>query len=113
MNPVATQALGLERPRRAAHRRGLDAPPTPEEVARRLNGEKWHAFRDRYGDWSRDLVLWASRRYGGMRPRKLGQQAGGMDYMAVAPAVRRLGGRAAQDRRLRRAMKRISQQCQL
>jgi hypothetical protein len=38
-----------------------------EEIVRtveRIKGEKWEGFRDRYGDWGRDVVLWAGRRYG-------------------------------------------------
>ena len=205
-NPVATEAMGLGKRQRAAQRRGLAAPPTPEEVARRLGvlrsyawtsyrayagyrpsprwldrdvllkragkdgeasyrelvesrirqgveedlgskvrwglilggerfakkvrgrirvhrehagrnewkrqkdfeeivamverikGEKWAAFRDRYGDWGRDLALWAGRLQGGLSLRALGELAGGMDYGAVALAVRRLSARAQKDR---------------
>ena len=29
------------------------------KMVERIKGEKWVDFRDRYGDWGRDLVLWA------------------------------------------------------
>jgi len=31
-------------------------------IVERLKGETWADFRNRYGDWGRDVVLWAGRR---------------------------------------------------
>jgi hypothetical protein len=34
-------------------------------MVERVKRERWEAFRDRCGDWGRDLALWAGRQYGG------------------------------------------------
>ena len=79
----------------------------------RIKGEKWNEFRDRYGDWGRDMVLWAGRRYGGMTLKTLGEKAGGMDYVAVALAVRRLEVQAKRNKSLRRLMTRLAKECKM
>jgi REP element-mobilizing transposase RayT len=81
------------------------------KMVERIKEEPWEAFRDRYGDWGRDLVLWSGRRYGGMTLAELGERAGRMDYSAVAMAVRRMEGQRRQDRGLRAAIKRVAKQC--
>ena len=68
-------------------------------------------LRDRYGDWGRDLVLWAARRYGGLTLREVGARAGQMDCSAVALAVLRLKAQSQRDRVLRQAMTSIHQKC--
>jgi len=73
-------------------------------------GEKWATFRDRHGDWGRDVVLYLARRYGGMRLRELAQQAGAMDYGSVQMAVRRLGERQDLDKSLRATVDRLRAQ---
>ena len=78
----------------------------------RVKREPWDSFRDRYGDWGRDLALWLARRYGGLRLRELGAAAGGMDYTAVANAVLRLPVRAKRDPGLRQAMERLQRECE-
>jgi len=85
-----------------------------DEVVRtveRIKHEKWEAFRDRYGDWGRDLVMWACFRYGGLRLLEIGSQVGGLDYSAVAMAVRRVELQARKDRQLRSAMSRVKKEC--
>jgi REP element-mobilizing transposase RayT len=77
----------------------------------RIKGEGWDSFRDRYGDWGRDLALWGGRRFAGLTLGALGQAAGGMDYSAVSMCIRRLETRARHDRALRSAMKRVAKQC--
>lgn len=77
----------------------------------RIKGERWAEFRDRYGDWGRDLALWAGRRFAGLTLRALGQAAGGMDYSAVSMCIRRLEARARHERGMRFLMKRVAQQC--
>ena len=81
------------------------------KIVERLKGEEWSAFRDRYGDWGRDLVLWAGRKYAGLTLKELGTAAGGMDYVAVAAAVRRIAERASSDSRLRSTMKQVARNC--
>lgn len=66
----------------------------------RLKGEPWEAFRDRYGDWGRDLALWLGRTHCGLSLCELGRSAGGIDYATVSVAVTRWRERTAKDRRL-------------
>lgn len=80
-------------------------------IVERIKGEKWESFRDRYGDWGRNLVLWAGRLYGGLTLTELGQQANGVDYSAVAMGIRRVELLARNDRKLRAAMKQVAKQC--
>jgi len=51
--------------------------------------ERWEDFRDRHGDWGRDLVLWLARWTTGMTLSQIGKQVGGLDYAAVGMAIRR------------------------
>jgi hypothetical protein len=76
-------------------------------VVEQAKGEKWTQFRERRGDWGREAVLWLGRRQGRLRLRELGGLAGGMDYAAVAQAVRRFGQRVERDEQLRGEIKRM------
>ena len=67
-----------------------------------LKGEPWEMYRDRHGDWGRDLVLYLGRKWCGMRLRELGERVGGLDYAGVCMAAKRLGRRAAADPSLSR-----------
>jgi REP element-mobilizing transposase RayT len=58
-------------------------------VVMRLRGEAWSEFRDRHGDWGRDLALWLGRERCGLPLRELGALAGGIHYAAVSMAIRR------------------------
>ena len=63
-----------------------------ETVIRKVEqakGERWEDFRDRHGDWGRDLVLWLARWTTGMTLSQIGKQVGGLDYAAVGMAIRR------------------------
>ena len=87
-----------------------------EEIVRmveRMKGVSWMEFRDRYGDWGRDLALWAGRRFCGMRLADLGAKAGGIGNSAVTVAVQRLQQKARRQRNIRRAMKAITTECEL
>jgi hypothetical protein len=66
-----------------------------------LKGEKWAQFRDRRGDWGRELALYLGRRLGGMKLRDLGQEAGGLDYAAVSAAIKRFEARLRGEKNLR------------
>jgi len=55
-----------------------------------VHGGRWEEFRDRYGDWGRDLALYLGRGAGRLKLRELGLLAGGVGYTAVAQAVRRV-----------------------
>jgi len=65
-------------------------------------GEAWERFRDRRGDWGRDVALCLGRRHCGLTLQELGQAAGGMNVDATAKAVRRIEQRLLQDRALAR-----------
>jgi putative transposase len=80
--------------------RSLIVRPTFERLVKaveRVRGEKWETFRDEYGDWGRDLVLYLGRRECGLKLRELGKLAGGMDYAAVSAAVKRFERRLVRD----------------
>ncbi len=51
-----------------------------------IKGEEWESFRDRHGDWERELALWLGRRQGRLT---LAELAGGLDYTAAGAAVSR------------------------
>lgn len=89
--------------REQPHLKGKDVPPGFEDIiaaVERVRGEQWVDFRDRHGDWGRDLVLYMCRRYGSMTLRRVGERAGGLDYAGVATAVRRFAARLERDRNL-------------
>ncbi len=81
-------------------------------VVEKLKGEPWEAFRDRHGDWGRDLAVWLARRHCGMKLRELGQAVGGVDYATVSSATRRLERRAQHDRKLASALNQAEVQLQ-
>jgi REP element-mobilizing transposase RayT len=81
-------------------------------VVEKLKGEKWEEFRDRYGDWGRDLVLYLGRKACGLKLKELGVAAGGIDYVSVSAAVRRFEMRLGKDAALARALSRARQALQ-
>ena len=82
-------------------------------MVERLKGGRWQAFSERRGEWGRDLALWAARRYSGLMLAELGRQAGGLDYTAVAMAVKRFDLRAARDKDLNARRQEIVRQCEM
>jgi REP element-mobilizing transposase RayT len=76
-------------------------------VVEGLKREKWAAFRDRYGDWGRDVVLYFGRKRCGLKLRELAEWAGGLDEATVGLAVQRLEKKAAGDWTLARIVKRV------
>ena len=88
----------------------LQGRPTWEQVRKaveRVKGERWEAFRDRHGDWGRDLALNVARRHASLSLRELGASAGSADYRAVAQAVKRMGARLRMDKSLRQALRQV------
>ena len=71
-----------------------------------LRGERWEQFRDRYGDWGRDLALYLGRTRCGLKLKELGALAGGIDYVSVSSAVRRFRARLKRDQRCRKLVAR-------
>jgi hypothetical protein len=69
-----------------------------EQIVRAVEsakGESWARFRDRHGDWGRDVALWVGRRLGRLKLRELAHLAGGLDYTTAGAAVNRIGRRLA------------------
>ncbi|MCO5067698.1 MAG: hypothetical protein M9910_03260 [Kiritimatiellae bacterium] len=66
----------------------------------KLKKEPWSAFRDRRGDWGRDVTLWAARRLGGYTLAELAREVGAVDYTAIYQGVRRLETRSKKDDKL-------------
>jgi len=102
------QALtGNAREQTAARRlRAKTAMPQIIETVEKIKGEKWAAFRDRHGDWGRDLALYLGRKQHGLALKVLGHAAGGVDYMSVSIAIHRFARRLEKDRELRAALDR-------
>ena len=69
-------------------------------VIERLKGEPWANFQDRRGDWGRDLALDLGRQHCQLKLRELGELVGGIEYTAVAMAIRRFEQRLARDKKL-------------
>ncbi|HKQ39084.1 MAG TPA: transposase [Verrucomicrobiae bacterium] len=66
----------------------------------RVKRQRWAAFRDRHADYGRDLVLYLARKHCGLKLGEIGVRAGGLDYVSVAMAVRRLSARLTRNKRL-------------
>jgi len=83
----------------------LKQRPSWDEVIRvveKMKGERWEAFRDRRGDWGRDVAMWLGRMECGLRLRDLAEAAGLGHYGSVWTALRQLEQRQAEDRQLAR-----------
>lgn len=105
------QALGGGRRREQSGARRLAQRDFAEVMATvaTLKGERWEDFRDRHGDWGRDLALWLGRRHCGLKLAQLGRAVGGIDYATVSVACRRWEKRVTSERRLRRLQDRALQ----
>jgi hypothetical protein len=106
---VAKQVSGNRREqpalKRLAHMLSFeDAVRAVEQIKR----EPWESFRERHGDWGRDLVLYLARQRSGMTLAQLGTSAGGLDYRCVSYAIRRFAKRIKQDRKLRKLVSKAS-----
>lgn len=74
-----------------------------------VRAEEWEAFRDRHGDWGRDLALGVARGCCALTLADLGRRAGGMSYGAVAQAIRQVERRRRREVELRRAWEAVEQ----
>jgi REP element-mobilizing transposase RayT len=70
-------------------------------VVEQLKGDRWENFRDRRGDWGRDLALYMGRKRCGLKLAELGAAAGGIGYNSAGMAVRRFAAGLRQNRDLR------------
>lgn len=77
-----------------------------------LRGENFAAFMMLRGDWAKPLLLLALRRYSGMTLAEIGEAVGGMDYTAVAMAIKRFELRAEEDLSLRQLMQKVTAECE-
>jgi putative transposase len=84
--------------------RGLPSWERAIQVVEELRGEKWGEFRDRYGDWGRDLAMYLGQRRCGLKLKELGALTGGIDYGSVSGAIRRLEKRAQQEKTVRKLL---------
>jgi len=75
-------------------------------------GQPWDAFRDRRGNWGRDLALYLGREMGGMKRVDLRQATAAGSLMAVSVALKRFGQRLEPDKRLRQALKQATEKLQ-
>jgi hypothetical protein len=102
--------------REQSRRRQLRVRPKMEEIiaaVEKVKAERWERFRDRHGDWGRDLALYLGKKGFGFKLKELGEAAGGMDYMSVSVAVRRLEQRAAKIPALRAALQRCRKELKM
>jgi REP element-mobilizing transposase RayT len=117
---------GVDFARRLAQRIGLGkgektgarrlARPTVAQIIRvveAVKGEKWESFRDRHGDWGRDLVFYLGRKEWALKLRELGAAAGGVDDVAVSMAARRIAQRTTKDPALSAALKQSREKLEL
>ena len=95
--------------------RGLRARPTLESViatVAEVKGEPWEQWRDRYGDWGREAVLWLGRRRCGLKLGELGGAVGGLDYRSVSSALRQFARRLEKDKKLLRQLNAVDARIQ-
>jgi site-specific recombinase XerC len=116
---VLGSAAFIARVRAMAHGNRLEQPsfrrlqPRPgwEQVVKAVEvvkGQGWHEFRDRYGDWRRDLAMHVARQDCGIGLKELSELVGGLEYISVATALRRFRGRLVANRTLRDACEQVS-----
>ncbi len=86
---------------------------TAVELIADLKGEAYSEFMQRRGDWAKPLLLWTLRRYSGMTLKQIGERVGGMDYTAVAMAIKRFEQKAGKTRELSRLIGKVKAKCEL
>jgi putative transposase len=87
--------------------RALSSRPSFAEVVRvmeGIKGEPWLAFRDRRGDWGRDLVLHLGRELGALTLPQLQAEVATGSAMAVSAALRRFRQRLHKEKALRKPL---------
>ena len=87
--------------------RELEVRPQWADVRKameRVKGERWVDFRDRHGDGGRDLAFYIARRRCGVTLTSLAEENGIRNYYAVAQGIRRISGRLAKEKALRKTL---------
>ncbi len=69
-------------------------------VVEKLKGESWAKFRDRRGDWGRELALYLGREIGGMSLAALRQAVEARNLMTVSVAISRFRGQLSRQKSL-------------
>jgi hypothetical protein len=95
--------------------RQLRLRPTLRQVVatvETLKAENWEQWRDRYGDWGRDAVLWLGQKRCGMKLRELGEAVGGIDYRSAGTAIQTFEKRLSHDEHLAGLLAKIEWQLQ-
>jgi hypothetical protein len=69
--------------------------------------EKWEDFKERQGDWGRDVVLCLARRHSGMTLPAIAKAAGISNYYAVGKAVSRMEKRVKADTQIGKIIRQI------
>jgi hypothetical protein len=82
------------------------------QAVEKVKEESWERFRNRRGDWGRDMALYLGRELGGLTLRELQGDIGAGSPMTVSVAVRRFGERMATDKPLRKLLTQVRQQLQ-
>jgi len=82
-------------------------------IVEKISRKKQVVFMNQHGDWARPLLLWAAQKYTGMTLKQIGEAAGGMDYTAVAMAIKRFKEKAADDPDLRHIMNEAKHECEM
>lgn len=73
-------------------------------VVERLKGEAWAEFRDRHGDWGRDVALWLGRMQCRMTLKELAEAVEVNHYASVGAAIKLLEKHSGIDSSLARLM---------
>jgi len=81
-------------------------------IIERLRDEDFKTFMARRGDWAKPLLLWVLRRYSGMTLSEVGGAVGGMNYTAVAMAIKRFEKCAEKAPDLSQWMRAVKHECE-
>lgn len=107
---------GKEKGREIVRSKGLQKRQDLQVIIRAVEAvkkDRWSKFRDKHGDWGRDMVIWLARKRCGMPLRDIGEAMGGMDYAAVSNAARLMGRRLQNDQRMARNLHQIENKINL
>ncbi len=82
------------------------------EIIERLQNEEVQNFMSHRGNCAKPLLLWALRRYSGMTLKEIGEAVGGMDYTAVAMAIKRFEEKAEREQSLSKLIQKVKVKCE-
>lgn len=74
-------------------------------------GRSWTEICQQRGDWGRDLVWWAAKRWTGLTLKELGVLGGNADYATVAKAIERIATRREKSDEVRETQDALIQFC--